>query len=135
MRRPDDGYADPWRPVRCVPSGFHELGEPSFLNRVLRDFREDLAPMQIGKAGQLQEWLEDWDEQAPKSITAMCRISTACFQDHKIDPRRMPELTAAAKKSLQIERERERDGALPGRSTCGPGCSTATMPSSSSKWH
>ena len=28
--------------------------------------RDRLAPMQIGKAGQLQEWLEDWDLEAPE---------------------------------------------------------------------
>jgi hypothetical protein len=39
-----------------------------------------LAPLQIGSAGQLQEWLEDWDtERARTFIIATSRISTDCI--------------------------------------------------------
>src|ERR1700752_4650454 len=43
-----------------------------------------LPPMQIGKAGQLQEWLDDWDFEAPEP------------------QRHTPDLFAAAKKSLEL---------------------------------
>jgi len=42
------------------------LGVDEDLRKQLADTRARLAPNQIGSAGQLQEWLEDWDLQAPE---------------------------------------------------------------------
>ncbi|OYX89898.1 MAG: alpha/beta hydrolase, partial [Novosphingobium sp. 35-62-5] len=42
------------------------LGQDTELATQLLESRARLAPDRIGKAGQLQEWLEDWDEAAPE---------------------------------------------------------------------
>ena len=42
------------------------LGIDKNFSARLDEVRKRLPPMQIGKAGQLQEWLEDWDLQAPE---------------------------------------------------------------------
>jgi len=41
------------------------LGTDADLQAKWSATRQRLAPLQIGKAGQLQEWLDDWDMQAP----------------------------------------------------------------------
>src|SRR5262249_13767213 len=41
------------------------LGKDKALQEQLAKTRARLAPDRIGKAGQLQEWLEDWDGSAP----------------------------------------------------------------------
>src|ERR1039458_8756539 len=41
------------------------LGRDKKFRKQLAATRARLAPLQIGSAGQLQEWLEDWDTQAP----------------------------------------------------------------------
>jgi len=48
------------------------LGRSRVLNE-LASVRARLAPMQIGRAGQLQEWLEDWDLEAPERSTVTRR--------------------------------------------------------------
>ena len=63
--------------------------------------RDRLAPLQIGSAGQLQEWLEDWDMQAPEIHHRHVSHLYALFPSDRITPR-MPDLFAAAKKSLEI---------------------------------
>jgi alpha-L-fucosidase 2 len=42
------------------------LGRDGEFRAQLARTRERLAPNQVGKAGQLQEWLEDWDREAPE---------------------------------------------------------------------
>jgi alpha-L-fucosidase 2 len=41
------------------------LGRDKKFRQQLAATRARLAPLQIGSAGQLQEWLEDWDTNAP----------------------------------------------------------------------
>jgi len=64
--------------------------------------RARLAPMQIGSAGQLQEWLEDWDMKAPEIHHRHVSHLYGLFPGHDIDVRRTPELAAAVKRSLEI---------------------------------
>jgi alpha-L-fucosidase 2 len=64
--------------------------------------RARLAPMQIGSAGQLQEWLADWDMQAPDIHHRHVSHLFGLFPGHEIDVRRTPELAAAARRSLEI---------------------------------
>jgi alpha-L-fucosidase 2 len=64
--------------------------------------RARLAPLQIGSAGQLQEWLDDWDMQAPEIHHRHVSHLFGLFPGHDIDVRRTPELAAAAKRSLEI---------------------------------
>jgi alpha-L-fucosidase 2 len=64
--------------------------------------RARLAPPQIGSAGQLQEWLDDWDMQAPEIHHRHVSHLFGLFPGHDIDVRRTPELAAAVKRSLEI---------------------------------
>jgi alpha-L-fucosidase 2 len=64
--------------------------------------RARLAPLQIGSAGQLQEWLADWDLQAPEIHHRHVSFLYALFPGADIDVNTTPELAAAAKKSLDL---------------------------------
>jgi alpha-L-fucosidase 2 len=64
--------------------------------------RARLAPFQIGKAGQLQEWLQDWDMEAPEIHHRHVSHLYALFPSDQIDLRATPALAAAARKSLEI---------------------------------
>lgn len=76
------------------------LGRDADFAEKLRETRARLAPDCIGKAGQLQEWLEDWDEAAPEQDHRHVSHLYALYPAHQIDPDRTPELAAAAKISL-----------------------------------
>ncbi|MBS1797937.1 MAG: glycoside hydrolase family 95 protein [Acidobacteria bacterium] len=74
-----------------------------------RDFRERLdtararlAPNRIGAAGQLQEWLEDWDLQAPEPHHRHVSHLYGAFPSWQINIFDTPALAAAAKKSLDL---------------------------------
>lgn len=64
----------------------------------VRAARDRLPPLQIGKHGQLQEWLHDFDEAIPshRHTSHLC----ALFPERQIDPRRTPELARAAEVTL-----------------------------------
>jgi alpha-L-fucosidase 2 len=64
--------------------------------------RAKLPPDQVGKAGQLQEWLEDWDMQAPERDHRHVSHLYALFPSEQITVRRTPELAAAARRSLEL---------------------------------
>ena len=78
------------------------LGTDLHLQRTWSATRARLAPPQIGSAGQLQEWLDDWDMQAPEIHHRHVSHLFALFPGHDIDVRRTPELAAAVKRSLEI---------------------------------
>ncbi|MFM2294573.1 MAG: hypothetical protein RLZZ350_986 [Verrucomicrobiota bacterium] len=64
--------------------------------------RARLAPNQIGKAGQLQEWLADWDMDAPDLNHRHVSHLYGFFPGRDITLRGTPALAAAVKKSLEI---------------------------------
>jgi alpha-L-fucosidase 2 len=64
--------------------------------------RAKLPPDRIGKAGQLQEWLDDWDLDAPERNHRHVSHLYALFPGEQITLRRTPELAAAARKSLEL---------------------------------
>jgi alpha-L-fucosidase 2 len=64
--------------------------------------RAKLPPDRIGKAGQLQEWLEDWDMEVPEPNHRHVSHLYAMFPAEQITVRRTPELAAAVKKSLEL---------------------------------
>ena len=64
--------------------------------------RARLAPMRIGREGQLQEWLDDWDMQAPEMRHRHVSHLYGLFPGRDIDLRRTPALAAAVKRSLEI---------------------------------
>jgi alpha-L-fucosidase 2 len=78
------------------------LGVDAELQQKWAATRARLAPIQIGGNGQLQEWLEDWDMQAPEIHHRHVSHLFGLFPGHDIDVRRTPELAAAAKRSLEI---------------------------------
>jgi alpha-L-fucosidase 2 len=59
-----------------------------------------LPPLQIGKCGQLQEWIEDYPETEPthRHVSHLY----ALYPGHDISLKSTPELAAAAKKSLEL---------------------------------
>ena len=78
------------------------LGTDADLQAKWSATRARLAPLQIGSAGQLQEWLDDWDMQAPEIHHRHVSHLFGLFPGHDIDVRRTPELAAAVKRSLEI---------------------------------
>jgi alpha-L-fucosidase 2 len=78
------------------------LGRDPELRKQLETTRARLAPSQIGKAGQLQEWLDDWDMEAPEIHHRHVSHLYALFPSDQIGVRGTPELAAAARKSLEI---------------------------------
>jgi alpha-L-fucosidase 2 len=66
------------------------------------DTRSRLAPNQIGSAGQLQEWLEDWDMNAPEIHHRHVSHLYGLYPSDQIHVRTTPDLAAAARKSLEI---------------------------------
>jgi len=68
-----------------------------FRDDVLRA-RERLAPLQIGRYGQLQEYLEDWDD--PKDTHRHLSHLYALYPGRQVTLRKTPELAAAARTSL-----------------------------------
>jgi len=64
--------------------------------------RGRLAPNKIGSAGQLQEWLDDWDMQAPEMDHRHVSHLYGLHPSDQISFYGTPELAAAAHKSLEI---------------------------------
>ena len=102
----------------------------SFRAQVADDARPARAE-QIGGAGQLQEWLEDWDMQAPEMHHRHVSHLYGLYPGREIDVRRTPELAAAASARSRSAATRPPAGPRPGASTCGRACATATTPTRS----
>ncbi len=97
-----DGRNNPARALRQRDQGGAYLGTDADLQAKWSAIRARLAPLQIGSAGQLQEWLDDWDMQAPEIHHRHVSHLFGLFPGHDIDVRRTPELAAAVKRSLEI---------------------------------
>lgn len=61
--------------------------------------RDRLAPLQIGKHGQLQEWLEDFEEAEPNHRHTSHLI--ALYPENQISPEKTPSLAAAARVTIE----------------------------------
>jgi alpha-L-fucosidase 2 len=84
---------------------FDASGEAARILRRDGKFRDDvlrarnrLAPLQVGRYGQLQEYLDDWDD--PKDTHRHLSHLYALYPGRQITPRKTPELAAAARTSL-----------------------------------
>jgi len=64
--------------------------------------RQRLAPNQIGSAGQLQEWLEDWDMKVREIHHRHVSHLYGLYPSDQIHVRTTPDLAAAVRKSLEI---------------------------------
>ena len=75
------------------------LGDDSGFAQTLADLKEKMAPMQIGRHAQLQEWMYDWDD--PNDHHRHVSHLYGLFPGNQISPLRTPELFAAARNSLE----------------------------------
>jgi len=75
------------------------LGVDAGLVARLEQARALLPPFQVGRHGQLQEWLTDWGEAVPshRHTSHLC----ALFPLHQISPRKTPELARAAERTIE----------------------------------
>jgi alpha-L-fucosidase 2 len=88
---------------------FNQCAWAAEILRIDKDFaakltaaRVRLPPMQIGKAGQLQEWLDDWDLEAPERQHRHVSHLYGLFPSNQITARDTPDLFAAVRKSLEL---------------------------------
>jgi alpha-L-fucosidase 2 len=77
------------------------LGRDQEFARQLAAARARLAPNQIGAQGQLQEWMEDWDAQAPEQQHRHVSHLYGFHPSNQITLRGTPELAAAVRKTLE----------------------------------
>jgi len=77
------------------------LGMDAEFRAQVKAARARLAPMQVGHLGQLQEWLEDWDAEAPEQHHRHVSHLYGLFPSAQITRRGTPRLFAAARKSLE----------------------------------
>ncbi|MEZ4456490.1 MAG: glycoside hydrolase family 95 protein [Gemmatimonadales bacterium] len=76
-----------------------QLGRDAEFRAEVAAKRDRLPPNQIGKYGQLQEWLDDWDELEPqhRHLSHLWGL----FPGEEITPRETPALAAAAAVSIE----------------------------------
>ena len=74
------------------------LGIDEQLRAEMVNARDRLPPLQVGKHGQLQEWLEDFDEAEPNHRHTSHLI--ALYPEDQISPDKTPALAAAARVTL-----------------------------------
>ena len=78
------------------------LGVDAELRGQFAASRARLPPNQIGAGGQLQEWLEDWDKDAPEIHHRHVSHLFGLFPSAQISVRGTPSLAAAARRSLEM---------------------------------
>ena len=86
---------------RCV-SAAEELKTDADFRAQCQATRARLAADRIGKAGQLQEWLEDWDLDAPELRHRHISHLYALHPSDQITLEDTPDLAAAARRSLEL---------------------------------
>ena len=78
------------------------LGVDAALAQRLAALRDRLPPHRIGRAGQLQEWQQDWDMDVPEIHHRHVSHLYALHPSSQINVRDTPGLAAAARRSLEI---------------------------------
>ncbi|MES2337209.1 MAG: glycoside hydrolase family 95 protein [Pseudomonadota bacterium] len=78
------------------------LGRDAGLRTRWRAARARLPKDRIGKAGQLQEWMDDWDTDAPEPHHRHVSHLYALYPSEQIDPETTPALAAAARRTLEL---------------------------------
>lgn len=81
-----------------VIEGAETLGRDSDFAQQLGELRDQLPPMQIGQHGQLQEWLDDWDD--PKDRHRHVSHLYGLHPSNQISAYRTPKLFLAARQSM-----------------------------------
>ncbi len=69
---------------------------------ILERLHHRLPPYRIGKGGQLQEWQEDWDLEAPEPHHRHVSHLFGLHPSRQISPRTTPELAKAARRTLEL---------------------------------
>ncbi|HEY0335073.1 MAG TPA: glycoside hydrolase family 95 protein [Stenotrophomonas sp.] len=87
--------------AQCIAMG-KVLDMDAEFGETLGALRAQLPPNRIGKAGQLQEWQQDWDMQAPEIHHRHVSHLYALHPSSQINLRDTPQLAAAAQRSLEI---------------------------------
>jgi alpha-L-fucosidase 2 len=82
----------------CIEASRTLSIDASFRSK-LEEARAKLPPFQIGSHGQLQEWLEDYEDAIPNHRHTSHLV--ALYPEHQISPRTTPELARAAEVTLQ----------------------------------
>ena len=77
------------------------LGVDAEFGAAVSAARARLAPMQIGRSGKLQEWLEDWDDGIPEPHHRHVSHLYGLHPSSQITKRGTPELFGAARASLE----------------------------------
>jgi len=103
LRRAGDGHGDSFANLftNCIQAS-EILGRDKTFPPATRRHACPARPLQIGSSGQLQEWLEDWNTNAPDIHHRHVSHLYGLFPGSQIDWRATPELAAAVKKSLQL---------------------------------
>jgi alpha-L-fucosidase 2 len=78
------------------------LGVDAALRAKLVVAKARIRPLEIGKAGQLEEWGHDWDLNAPEMNHRHVSHLFAAYPGWQISPETTPALAAAVKKSLEL---------------------------------
>ena len=78
------------------------LGLDADLRPQLAAMRARLAPHQVGKNGQLQEWLADWDADAVEQTHRHTSHLYAVYPSQQINGDDTPDLLRAARRSLEL---------------------------------
>ncbi|GAA2423498.1 glycoside hydrolase family 95 protein [Streptomyces macrosporus] len=78
------------------------LGVDEELAKEARAARDRLAPMRVGALGQLREWREDWDAQAPEQDHRHVSHLYGLHPGNRITRRGTPELFEAARTTLEL---------------------------------
>src|SRR5574344_455682 len=81
-----------------VIAAANTLGKDGELAQHYADRLKLMSPMQIGRWGQLQEWMQDWDD--PNDTHRHVSHLYGLFPGNEISPYRTPELFDAARTSL-----------------------------------
>jgi len=86
---------------RCI-AACNMLGIDTEFREQVSAARLRLPPLQIGKAGQLQEWIGDWDMAAPERNHRHVSHLYALMPGQRITRRETPKFAAAVRKSLDL---------------------------------
>lgn len=78
------------------------LGRDAKFSAACAAARAKLPPDRVGKAGQLQEWMEDWDMEVPEPAHRHVSHLYGLYPSGQISLRHTPALAAAARKSLEL---------------------------------
>jgi alpha-L-fucosidase 2 len=94
------------------------LGKDETFRAELATARDRMPPNAVGKGGQLMEWLEDWDGDAPEQQHRHISHLYGLFPSEQIDPRTTPTLADAARVTLNARGDVTTGWAIAWRINC-----------------